>query len=39
MEDQSWEGHYVLFVTIEDELLQRIKNVKTPKEAWDTLAV
>ncbi|XP_015165071.1 uncharacterized protein [Solanum tuberosum] len=29
---------FVLSVTIEDELLQRIKNAKTPKEAWDTLA-
>ncbi|KAH0738245.1 hypothetical protein KY290_036950 [Solanum tuberosum] len=28
----------VLSVTIEDELLQLIKNAKTPKEAWDTLA-
>ncbi|KAG5616836.1 hypothetical protein H5410_016660, partial [Solanum commersonii] len=29
---------FVLSVTIEDEFLQRIKNAKTPKEAWDTLA-
>ncbi|KAH0636528.1 hypothetical protein KY289_036443 [Solanum tuberosum] len=28
----------VLSVTIEDELLQLIKNAKTPKEAWDNLA-
>ncbi|XP_077233390.1 uncharacterized protein LOC143875669 [Tasmannia lanceolata] len=28
----------VLTVTIQDELLQHIKSVKTPKEAWDTLA-
>ena len=25
-------------VAVEDELLQRIKDAKTPKEAWDTLA-
>ncbi|KAG5615695.1 hypothetical protein H5410_015519 [Solanum commersonii] len=30
---------YALTVTIEDEFLQRIKNAKTPKEAWDTLAM
>ncbi|KAH0724452.1 hypothetical protein KY285_000281 [Solanum tuberosum] len=29
---------YALTVSIEDEFLQRIKNAKTPKEAWDTLA-
>ncbi|KAG5589580.1 hypothetical protein H5410_040094 [Solanum commersonii] len=29
---------YALTVTNEDEFLQRIKNAKTPKEAWDTLA-
>ncbi|KAH0670865.1 hypothetical protein KY285_025727 [Solanum tuberosum] len=29
---------FVLSVTIEDELLRRIKNAKTLKEAWDTLA-
>ncbi|KAH0658987.1 hypothetical protein KY285_027537 [Solanum tuberosum] len=29
---------FVLTVTIEDEFLQWIKNAKTPKEAWDTLA-
>ncbi|XP_074373975.1 uncharacterized protein LOC141714350 [Apium graveolens] len=29
---------YVLSVTIEDELLQHIKDSKTPKEAWDNLA-
>ncbi|KAH0703207.1 hypothetical protein KY285_017485 [Solanum tuberosum] len=28
---------YALTVSIEDEFLQRIKNAKTPKEAWDTL--
>ncbi|KAH0632703.1 hypothetical protein KY284_035489 [Solanum tuberosum] len=30
---------YALTVSIDDEFLQRIKNVKTPKEAWDTLAM
>ncbi|KAH0684844.1 hypothetical protein KY290_022328 [Solanum tuberosum] len=30
---------YALTITIEDEFLQRIKNAKTPKEAWDTLAI
>ncbi|KAG5568650.1 hypothetical protein H5410_026301, partial [Solanum commersonii] len=34
---QSWKVMFVLTVTI-DEFLQRIKNAKTPKEAWDTLA-
>ncbi|XP_057251820.1 uncharacterized protein LOC130591886 [Beta vulgaris subsp. vulgaris] len=29
---------YVLAATVEDELLYRIKDAKTPKEAWDTLA-
>ncbi|KAG5598025.1 hypothetical protein H5410_039257 [Solanum commersonii] len=29
---------YALTVTIEDEFLQQIKNAKTLKEAWDTLA-
>ncbi|GAB2266223.1 hypothetical protein Dimus_037874 [Dionaea muscipula] len=29
---------YVLSISVEDEFLQRIKDVKTPKEAWDTLA-
>ena len=29
---------YALSVSVEDDLLQRIKEVKTPKEAWDTLA-
>ena len=29
---------YVLSVTVEDEFLQRIKDLTTPKEAWDTLA-
>ncbi|KAH0718192.1 hypothetical protein KY285_014223 [Solanum tuberosum] len=29
---------YALAVTIENEFLQRIKNAKTPKEAWDTVA-
>ncbi|KAH0694065.1 hypothetical protein KY285_021162 [Solanum tuberosum] len=29
---------YALTITIEDEFLQRIKNAKTPKEVWDTLA-
>ncbi|KAH0722251.1 hypothetical protein KY289_005295 [Solanum tuberosum] len=29
---------YALTVIIEDEFLQRIKNAKTPKEAWDSLA-
>ena len=24
-------------MAIEDDLLQQIKNTKTPKEAWDTL--
>ncbi|KAH0641788.1 hypothetical protein KY290_033398 [Solanum tuberosum] len=40
---KSWKvkagkAMYALIVTIEDEFLQRIKNAKTPKEAWDTLA-
>ncbi|KAG5582115.1 hypothetical protein H5410_052742 [Solanum commersonii] len=30
---------YALTVTIEDEFLQRIKNAKTSKEAWDTLTI
>ncbi|KAH0685758.1 hypothetical protein KY290_017293 [Solanum tuberosum] len=30
---------YALTVTIEDDFLQRIKNAKTPKEDWDTLAM
>ena len=29
---------YVLAATVEDELLHRIKDAKTPKEAWDTLS-
>ena len=29
---------YMLLITIEDSLLPRIKDAKTPKEAWDTLA-
>uniref|UniRef100_M1C6F9 Uncharacterized protein n=1 Tax=Solanum tuberosum TaxID=4113 RepID=M1C6F9_SOLTU len=29
---------YALTVTIEDEFLKRIKDAKTPKEAWNTLA-
>ena len=28
---------YVLVATVEDELLHRIKDAKTPKETWDTL--
>ncbi|KAG5584598.1 hypothetical protein H5410_045032 [Solanum commersonii] len=30
---------YALTIIIDDEFLQRIKNVKTPKEAWATLAM
>ena len=29
---------YALPISVEDDLLQRIKEAKTPKEAWDTLA-
>ncbi|KAF2294049.1 hypothetical protein GH714_007036 [Hevea brasiliensis] len=29
---------YALSISVEDELLQRIKDAKTPKEAWDTFA-
>ncbi|KAH0683665.1 hypothetical protein KY289_021417 [Solanum tuberosum] len=35
---KAGKAMYALTVTIEDEFLQRIKNTKTPKEAWDTLA-
>ncbi|CAH9133317.1 unnamed protein product, partial [Cuscuta epithymum] len=35
---KAGKAMYVLSVTIEDELLQHIKDAKTPKEAWDTLA-
>ena len=29
---------YALSISVEDDSLQRIKEAKTPKEAWDTLA-
>ncbi|KAG5572291.1 hypothetical protein H5410_062057 [Solanum commersonii] len=29
---------YAITITIEDEFLQQIKNAKTPKNAWDTMA-
>ncbi|KAH0675011.1 hypothetical protein KY285_022812 [Solanum tuberosum] len=35
---KAGKAMYALTVTIEDEFLQWIKNAKTPKEAWDTLA-
>ena len=28
---------YALSISVKDDLLQRIKEAKTPKEAWDTL--
>ncbi|KAJ1380743.1 gag-polypeptide of LTR copia-type [Sesbania bispinosa] len=42
-EKNKWEikarkAMYVFSITVEDEFLQRIKDLKTPKEAWDTLA-
>ena len=27
---------YALFISVEDDLLQHIKEAKTPKEAWNT---
>ena len=36
---RAGKAMYALTVTVEDEFLQRIKNAKTPKEAWDTLAI
>ena len=35
---KTGKAMFVLSITIEDEFLQRIKNAKTPKEAWNTLA-
>ncbi|KAH0645612.1 hypothetical protein KY290_034394 [Solanum tuberosum] len=35
---KAGKAMFVLTVIIEDEFLQRIKNAKIPKEAWDTLA-
>ena len=29
---------YMLSITMEDEFLHQIKDLSTPKEAWDTLA-
>ena len=29
---------YALSISVDDDLLQRIKEAKTPKEAWDTIA-
>ncbi|KAH0682162.1 hypothetical protein KY289_019914 [Solanum tuberosum] len=36
---KAGKAMYALSVTIEDEFLQRIKNAKTPKDVWDTLAM
>ena len=42
-ESKKWKikaekAMYVLAATIEDELLHRIKDAKTPEEAWDILS-
>ncbi|CAO2821253.1 unnamed protein product [Amaranthus hypochondriacus] len=42
-ESKKWKikagkAMYVLAATVEDELLHRIKDAKTPKESWDTLS-
>ncbi|KAF7810521.1 Retrovirus-related Pol polyprotein from transposon TNT 1-94 [Senna tora] len=34
---RAGKAMYVLSVTVEDDILQHIKEAKTPKEAWDTL--
>ena len=34
---KAGKAMYVLTMAVEDDLLQRIKDAKTPKEAWDTL--
>ncbi|WVZ02961.1 hypothetical protein V8G54_023767 [Vigna mungo] len=38
MEDKVGKAIYVFSITAEDEFLQRFKDLKTPKHAWDTLA-
>ena len=35
---RAGKAMYALSVSVEDDLLQHIKEAKTPKEAWDTLA-
>ena len=35
---KAGKAMYVLSITIEDGLLHHIKDARTPKEAWDTLA-
>uniref|UniRef100_M1D6U3 Gag-pol polyprotein n=1 Tax=Solanum tuberosum TaxID=4113 RepID=M1D6U3_SOLTU len=35
---KAGKAMYALTVTNDDKFLQQIKNAKTPKEAWDTLA-
>ena len=42
-ESKKWKikvgkAMYVLAATVEEKLLHRIKDAKTPKEAWDTLS-
>ncbi|KAF7827584.1 Retrovirus-related Pol polyprotein from transposon TNT 1-94 [Senna tora] len=34
---RAGKAMYMLSVTVEDDILQHIKEAKTPKEAWDTL--
>ncbi|KAI4353045.1 hypothetical protein L6164_002023 [Bauhinia variegata] len=34
---KTGKAMYILFVTVEDDLLQHIQDAKTPKEAWKTL--
>lgn len=35
---RAGKAMFVLSVTVEDDILQHIKDAKTPKDAWDTLA-
>ncbi|XP_050216406.1 uncharacterized protein LOC126667468 [Mercurialis annua] len=35
---RAGKAMYALSISVEDDLLQHVKDAKTPKEAWDTLA-
>ena len=35
MEDKSGQGNFVLKTMVEENVLQHIRDTKTPEEAWD----
>lgn len=36
---KTWKALFIIKTTIEEELLEHIRDLNTPKEAWDALKV